>query len=40
VQMIAGRSKPRFPHFISARRVPTRYLHRLGGRAISGNAIS
>jgi hypothetical protein len=34
VQMIAGRSKPRFPHFISARRVPTRYLCRLGGRAI------
>jgi len=34
VQMIAGRSEPVFPHFITARRLPTRYLVRLGGRAI------
>jgi hypothetical protein len=34
VQMIAGRCEPVFPHFITARRLPTRYLFRLGGRAI------
>jgi hypothetical protein len=34
VQMIAGRCEPVFPHFITARRLPTRYLLRLGGRAI------
>ena len=34
VQMIAGRCGPVFPHFITARRLPTRYLFRLGGRAI------
>ncbi len=34
VQMIAGHSKPRFPHFVSAWSMPTRYLLRLGARAI------
>jgi hypothetical protein len=34
VQMIAGRREPVFPRFIAARRLPTRYLFRLGGRAI------
>src|SRR3954454_11857976 len=29
VQMIAGQSKPRFPHFVSAGSMPTRYLLRL-----------
>jgi hypothetical protein len=34
VQMIAGRHEPVFPHFIISRRLPTRHLLRLGGRAI------
>jgi hypothetical protein len=34
VQMIAGRRELVFPRFITARRLPTRYLFRLGGRAI------
>lgn len=34
VQMIAGRYEPVFPHFITARRLPTRHLIRLGRRAI------
>jgi hypothetical protein len=34
VQMIAGRSEPIFPHFVTARRLPTKYLLQLGGRAI------
>jgi hypothetical protein len=34
VQMIAGRYEPVFPHFITARRLPTRHLFHLGGRAI------
>src|SRR5262249_31466582 len=34
VQMIAGRHEPVFPHFITARRLPTRHLFHLGGRAI------
>jgi hypothetical protein len=34
VQMIAGRCELVFPHFITARRLPTRYLFRLGERAI------
>lgn len=34
VQMIAGRHEPVFPRFIVARRLPTRHLFRLGGRAI------
>jgi hypothetical protein len=34
MQMIAGRREPAFPHFIAARRLPSRYLFRLGGRAI------
>jgi hypothetical protein len=34
VQMIAGRRELVFPHFITARRLPTRYLFRLGERAI------
>jgi hypothetical protein len=34
VQMIAGRSELVFPRFITARSLPTRYLFRLGGRAI------
>jgi hypothetical protein len=34
VQMIAGRYEPVFPRFITARRLPTRHLFRLGRRAI------
>jgi hypothetical protein len=34
VQMIAGRSAPAFPRFITARRLPTRYLFALGARSI------
>jgi hypothetical protein len=34
VQMIAGRREPVFPRFITARKLPTQYLIRLGGRAI------
>ena len=34
VQMIAGRYEPVFPRFITARRLPTRHLFRLGQRAI------
>jgi len=34
VQMIAGRYEPVFPHFITARRLPTRHLLRLGQRAV------
>jgi hypothetical protein len=34
VQMIAGRSAPAFPRFITARRLPTRYLFALGTRSI------
>lgn len=34
VQMIAGRREPVFPHFITARRLQTRHLFGLGGRAI------
>jgi hypothetical protein len=34
VQMIAGRREPVFPRFITARRLPTQYLVRLGGRAV------
>jgi len=34
VQLIAGRAEPVFPHFIMTRRLPTKQLLRLGGRAI------
>ena len=34
VQLIAGRSEPVFPQFIMTRRLPTKQLLRLGGRAI------
>ena len=34
VQLIAGRGEPVFPHFIMTRRLPTKQLLRLGGRAI------
>jgi hypothetical protein len=34
VQMIAGWREPVFPRFITARKLPTQYLVRLGGRAI------
>jgi hypothetical protein len=34
VQMIAGRRELVFPRFITAQSLPTRYLFRLGGRAI------
>jgi hypothetical protein len=34
VQVIAGRGELVFPRFITARSLPTRYLFRLGGRAI------
>ena len=34
VQMIAGRSAPAFPRFITARRLPTRYLSVLAARSI------
>src|SRR2546430_13283850 len=34
VQLIVGRGEPVFPHFIMTRRLPTKQLRRLGGRAI------
>jgi hypothetical protein len=34
MQMIAGRGQPIFPHFIATRRLPTRNLRLVGGRAI------
>src|SRR5262245_4086462 len=34
VQLIVGRGKPAFPHFIMTRRLPTKQLLRLGGLAI------
>jgi len=34
VQMIGGRPEPAFPRFITARRLPTRYLLRIGSRAV------
>src|SRR6266480_7099134 len=34
VQLIVGRAEPVFPHFITTRRLPTKQLRRLGGRAI------
>ena len=34
LQMIAGRRAPAFPRFITARRLPTRYLFVLGARSI------
>jgi hypothetical protein len=34
VQLIVGRGKPAFSHFIMTRRLPTKQLLRLGGRAI------
>jgi hypothetical protein len=34
VQLIVGRSEPVFPHFIMTRRLPTKQLRRIGGRAI------
>ena len=34
VQLIFGRAEPVFPHFIMTRRLPTKQLLRLGGRAI------
>src|SRR5258708_28749602 len=34
LQMIAGRRELVFPQFITARSLPTRYLVRVGGRAI------
>src|SRR6266511_3955318 len=34
VQVIVGRAEPAFPHFIMTRRLPTKQLLRLGGRAI------
>jgi hypothetical protein len=34
VQMIVGRREPVFPRFITDRSLPTRYLFRLGGRAV------
>jgi len=34
VQMIAGRCEPVFPRFMTARSLPTRYLFRVGRRAI------
>jgi hypothetical protein len=34
VQLIVGRTEPVFPHFIMTRRLPTKQLLRLGGRAI------
>jgi len=34
VQLIVGRGEPVFPHFITTRRLPTKQLIRLGGRAI------
>src|SRR6266480_2016694 len=34
VQLIVGRAEPVFPHFIMTRRLPTKQLRWLGGRAI------
>ena len=34
VQLIVGHTEPVFPHFIMTRRLPTKQLLRLGGRAI------
>src|SRR6266699_3388030 len=34
VQLIVGRAEPVFPPFITTRRLPTKQLRRLGGRAI------
>ena len=34
MQLIVGRGKPAFPHFIMTRRLPTRQLLRLGGLAM------
>ena len=34
MQLILGRAEPVFPHFIMTRRLPTKQLLRLGGRAI------
>ncbi len=34
VQMIGGRPEPAFPRFITARRLQTRYLLRIGSRAV------
>jgi len=34
VQLIVGRGEPVFPHFVMTRRLPTKQLLRLGGRAI------
>jgi hypothetical protein len=34
VQLIVGRTEPVFPHFIMARRLPTKQLLQIGGRAI------
>jgi hypothetical protein len=34
VQLIVGRGKPAFPHFIMTRRLPTKQLLRLGGLAM------
>ena len=34
IQMIAGRAAPAFPNFITARRLPTRYLLQLAARSI------
>src|SRR4029450_2618956 len=34
VQLIVGRAEPVFPHFIMTRRLPTKQVLRLGGRAI------
>jgi hypothetical protein len=34
LQLIMGRAEPIFPHFIMTRRLPTKQLLRLGGRAI------
>ena len=34
VQLIVGRGEPVFPHFVMTRRLPTKQILRLGGRAI------
>jgi exopolysaccharide synthesis protein ExoD len=34
VQLIVGRAEPVFPHVIMTRRLPTKQLRRIGGRAI------
>jgi hypothetical protein len=34
VQLIVGHAEPVFPHFIMTRRLPTKQLRRIGGRAI------